>query len=133
MIYSEPFGINDLTATLEYTLLDPFVYSHRSNSSNYTNWGISLGTALPPNSDEIALELNYYLTNRVTINFLYKHQRSGEGFLDANGNLTFDDEVPIIRNYGGDVNRGDLDFAYVNNFLMGAGVRPQYLHYLDSN
>ncbi len=122
MIYSEPFGINDLTATLEYTLLDPFVYSHRSNSSNYTNWGISLGTALPPNSDEIALELNYYLTNRVTINFLYKHQRSGEGFLDANGNLTFDDEVPIIRNYGGDVNRGDLDFAYVNNFLMGARV-----------
>lgn len=122
LIYSEPFGINDLTAKLEYTLIDPFVYSHRSNSSNYTDWGISLGHSLPPNSDEIALELDYYLTNRVTLNFLYKHQRSGEGFLDANGNLTFDDRVPITRNFGGDVNRGDLDFKYVNNFLMGFRV-----------
>jgi hypothetical protein len=122
LICSEPFGISDLTAKLEYTLLDPFVYSHRTISSSYTNWGIALGASLPPNSDEIALELDYYLTNRITLNFLYKHQRSGEGFLDANGNLTFDDRVPIIRNYGGDVNRGDLDFAYVNNLLMGARV-----------
>lgn len=122
LMYIEPFGINDLTATLEYTLLDPFVYNSRTNQTNYTNWGISIGAALPPNSDEIALALRYYLTNRITLNFLYKHQRSGEGFLDVNGNPTFDDRVPIIRNFGGDINRGDLDFAYVNNFLMGFRV-----------
>jgi len=122
LIYAEPFGINDLTATVEYTLLDPFVYTSRTNMNNYTNWGISIGHSLPPNSDEIALALDYYLTNRIILNFLYKHQRSGEGFLDANGNLTFNDRGTIIRNFGGDVNRGDLDFAYVSNFLMGARV-----------
>jgi len=108
-MYVEPFGINDLTAIVEYTLLDPFVYSHRTNMSTYTNWGISLGAALPPNSDQIALELDYYLTNRITLNFQYKHQRSGEGFLDANGSPTLNDLGIITRNFGGDVNRGDLD------------------------
>ncbi len=120
--YSQPLGINDLTAKLEYTLLDPFVYSHRSNMSNYTNWGISIGHSLPPNSDEIAFELDYNLTNRATLNFLFKHQRSGEGFLDAKGNPTFNDLGVITRNFGGDVNRGDLDIKYVNNFLMGFRV-----------
>jgi Capsule assembly protein Wzi len=121
-MYAEPFGINDLTAIVEYTLLDPFVYSHRTNMSTYTSWGISLGSALPPNSDQIALELNYYLTNRITLNFQYKHQRSGEGFLDANGNPTLSDLGIITRNFGGDVNRGDLDSKYTNDFLMGLRV-----------
>ncbi len=122
IMYVDPFGLSDLTAILEYTRLDPFVYSHRTNESTYANWGISLGSALPPNSDEIALELNYYLTNRITLNFLYKHQRSGEGFLDANGNLTFNDAGVITRNFGGDVNRGDLDGSFYNTFLMGYRV-----------
>jgi Capsule assembly protein Wzi len=121
-MYVKPFGLNDLTATVEYTLLDPFVYSHRSNMSTYTNWGIGIGAALPPNSDEIALRLGYYLTNRITLTFLYKHQRSGEGFLDANGNPTLNDIGIITRNFGGDVNRGDLDFKYTNDFLMGLRV-----------
>jgi hypothetical protein len=122
LMYVEPFGINDLTATIEYTLLDPFVYSHRTNMADYTDWGISIGHSLAPNSDEIALALDYYLTNRVKLNLLYKHQRSGEGFLDANGNPTFDDRAIITRNFGGDVNRGDLDTKFVNTFLMGFRV-----------
>ena len=122
MIYAEPFGIRNLTAKLEYTLLDPFVYTSRTNMNNYTNWGTSIGTQLPPNSDQIALEMDYWLTNRITLNLLYEHQRSGEGFLDANGKPTLNDMGPIIRNFGGDINRGDLDFAYVNNFLQGLRV-----------
>ncbi|HEY9165842.1 MAG TPA: capsule assembly Wzi family protein [Candidatus Kryptonia bacterium] len=121
-MYVEPFGLNDLSASVEYTRIDPFVYSHRTNMSNYTNWGISIGAALPPNSDEVAFKLGYYLTNRITLNFLYKHQRSGEGFLDVNGNPTFSDRGIITRNFGGDVNRGDLDFKYTNVFLMGFRV-----------
>lgn len=122
LMYVNPFGISDLTAKLEYTLLDPFVYTSRSNMTNYTNWGVSVGTPLPPNSDQIALELNYYLTNRITLDFLYEHQRSGTGFLDANGNPTFVDRGVITTNYGGDINRGDLDFGHVNNFLEGFRV-----------
>ncbi len=141
-MYVEPFGISNLTAILEYTLLDPFVYSHRTNASTYTNWGISMGSPLPPNSDQIALELQYYLTNRITLEMLYRHQRSGIGFLDANGNFTLNDQGAITRNFGGDVNRGDLDGKYTNDFLMGyrvnrdiltlsARIEPIRQYYLD--
>ncbi len=108
----DPLNISDLTASIEYTRIDPFVYSHRTNESTYTNWGISLGHSLPPNSDEIALLLNYYLSGRFFINLKYQRQRSGIGIiLDSKGNL--------IRNFGGDVNRGDGDSIFKNEFLMG--------------
>ena len=142
LYYSRPFGINNLTAAVEYTRLDPFVYTHQSNMSNYTNWDVSIGTSLPPNSDEIALMLQYYLTNRVTLKFLYRHQRSGEGFLDANGNPTLNALGTIMRNFGGDLSRGDLDTRYYNTFLEGlrvnrdlftlsARIEPIRQYYLD--
>ena len=119
-MYVDPFGLNDVTATLEYTLLDPFVYSHRTNMSTYTNWGISIGDALPPNSDEIALALDYNLTSRLSLDLLYQHQRSGGGFL-------YDSKGRIIRNFGGDINLGSLDNRFVNTFLMGDRVNRDIL------
>lgn len=111
-IAGEPFDMENLTAYLEYTLIEPFVYSHRTNKSTYTHWGIGLGHPLPPNSDEIALMFDYYITNRIKLNFKYQYQRSGEGIvLDSSGVL--------VRNYGGDINRGDGDFIAKNEFLMG--------------
>lgn len=111
-ILYEPFETENLTAYLEYTLVEPFVYSHRTNKSTYTHWGIGLGHPLPSNSDEIALMFDYYVTNRIKLNFKYQYQRSGEGIiLDSGGAL--------IRNYGGDINRGDGDFIVKNEFLMG--------------
>jgi Capsule assembly protein Wzi len=111
MLY-EPLNLRNLTLSLEYTRLDPFVYSHRSNESSFTNWGVSLGHQLPPNSDEIAMLFNYDFSSRLSGWLKYQFQRSGEGvILDKNGNL--------IRNYGGDINRGDGDLAFTNTFLMG--------------
>ena len=119
MIY-EPLNIANLTTSVEYTRLDPFVYSHRSNESTYTHWGVGLGHQLPPNSDEIALLLNYDFSSRLSGWLKYQFQRSGEGIiLDANGNL--------VRNYGGDINRGDGDFAFTNTFLMGNRVNRNIL------
>lgn len=98
---------------LEYTHLDPFVYSHRSNKSTYTNKGVPLGHSLPPNSDEIAARINYRFTNRIGVDLTYRFQRSGQGILlDSAGNL--------LANYGGDINFG-LGDAYLrtNGFLDG--------------
>lgn len=103
----------NLNLTFEFTHLDPFVYSHRSNKSTYTNYSMSLGHALPPNSDEIAAKINYDISNRLRINFLYRHQRSGEGVIvDSSGTLK--------ANYGGNINFG-LGDAYIrtNGFLDG--------------
>lgn len=106
----------NMNLTFEYTHLDPFVYSHRSNKSTYTNWSASLGHLLPPNSDEIAFKLSYDITNRLRLDILYQHQRSGGGIvIDSSGNL--------IANYGGNINFG-LGDAYLrtNGFLDGTRI-----------
>jgi hypothetical protein len=119
-LWTNAFTIPNVTFALEYTRLDPFVYTHRSNKNSYTNWGMSLGHALPPNSDEIAAKLKVDITSRLSFDFLYQMQRSANGFLyDSLGN--------VIKNYGGDINRGDFDQPKYgkNEFLDGDRVNRQ--------
>lgn len=112
-LWTNKFNIN---LAIEFTHLDPFVYSHRSNKSTYTNNSLSLGHALPPNSDEIAAKISYDITNRLNVNFLYQHQRSGEG-------IVIDSIGILIANYGGNINFGTGD-AYLrsNGFLDGIRI-----------
>ncbi|MCX6162014.1 MAG: hypothetical protein NTV87_11885, partial [Ignavibacteriae bacterium] len=96
--------------------LDPFVYSHRTNKSTYTNWGMSLGHALPPNSDEIATKFTYWVGSRLRMDLTYQHQRSGAGFV-------FDSTGAMTINYGGDINIGSHDGnEFKNTFLQGNRV-----------
>ena len=111
----EAFNVPNIDLSLEYTRLDPFVYSHRDNKSSYTNHGLSLGHALSPNSDEIAAKANINVTNRINLQLLFQYQRSGEGF-------SYDSQGNVIGNYGGDVNRGDFDRELINKFLQGNRV-----------
>jgi hypothetical protein len=106
----------NMNVAAEYTHLDPFVYSHRSNKSTYTNWSLPLGHKLPPNSDEIALRIDYNITNRLKLLVQYQHQRSGKG-------IEFDSSGGLIANYGGNINFG-LGDAYIrtNGFLDGHRV-----------
>ncbi len=108
---------NDLNMdlSLEFTHIDPFVYSHRSNKSTYTNHLMSLGHALPPNSDEIAFKFDYDISNKLKIVLLYQHQRSGGGIVV--------DSLGILKaNYGGNINFG-LGDAYLRTSRFLDGIR----------
>ncbi|HEY5123338.1 MAG TPA: capsule assembly Wzi family protein [Ignavibacteria bacterium] len=119
-IWTEAFTIPNITLALEYTRLNPFVYSHRSNKDQYTHWGLSLGHALPPNSDEIAAKLKIDVTSRIKLDLLFQYQRSGDGFeYDQYGN--------IITNWGGNINVGSLDFNHQNLFLEGHRINRSIL------
>jgi len=80
-LWSDAFTLPNLSFAMEYTKLDPFMYAHKSNKNSYTNWTMSLGHNLQPNSEEIALKLSYDVTSRVHIDLLYQFQRSGGGYL----------------------------------------------------
>ncbi|MEO6693997.1 MAG: capsule assembly Wzi family protein [Ignavibacteria bacterium] len=111
-LWSDAFTIPNLELKTEYTHLDPFVYTHVSNKSSYTNWSLPLGHHLEPNSDEIAVKLNYNITNRLNINILYQHQRS------ANGIVT-DSLGRVLVNYGGNINNAS-GYSYSDpKFLRG--------------
>jgi hypothetical protein len=111
-LWTNEFNMN---LSLEYTHLDPFVYSHRSNKSTYTNHLMSMGHALPPNSDEISFKFDYDISNKLKLILLYQHQRSGEGIvLDSLGILK--------ANYGGNINFG-LGDAYLRTSKFLDGTR----------
>lgn len=118
-IWTDAFYLPNLTFAVEYTRLNPFVYTHKTNKSQYTNWGLPLGHNLTPNSDEIAVKMDYIISNRISLQFIYQHQRSGNGIIISGDTL--------IRNYGGDINRGDGDAKYDNTFLEGNRVNRNIL------
>lgn len=111
-LWVNAFSLPGLYLSLEYTRLDPFMYAHKSNKNSYTNWSMSLGHKLQPNSDEIAFKFGYDITNRIKLSFIYQYQRSGGGYL-------LDSAGKIIQNYGGDINRGDYWYIEKNTFLQG--------------
>lgn len=115
LLWNNAFMISALTMAVEYTRLDPFVYSHKSNKSQFTNWQLPLAHNLPPNSDEIAIKLDFNITNRLKIGFKYQHQRSGEGF-------EYDSLGVMVINYGGNINVGNFNTKIKDKFLQGNRV-----------
>ncbi|MDD5362929.1 MAG: capsule assembly Wzi family protein [Ignavibacteria bacterium] len=114
ILWTDAFSIPNLTATLEYTKLSPFIYTHRTNKSQYTNWTLPLGHKLPPNSDEIAFKLSTNIYNRLKVDLTLQHQRSANRIIMSGDTL--------IANYGGNINRGDGDIVRDNLFLEGDRV-----------
>jgi hypothetical protein len=111
-MWENAFTLPNLRMKLEYTYLDPFVYSHVSNKTQYTHWDLPLGHHLEPNSDEIAVGLDYDITNRISLRLLYQHQRS------ANCIVT-DSLGRVIVNYGGQINNAS-GYSYSEpEFLKG--------------
>lgn len=119
VIWTDGFWIPNLTISFEYTRLNPFIYTHRTNKSQYTHWTLPLGHNLQPNSDEIAIRINYDITHRLNFQLLYLHQRHGEG-------LVFDGDTLKI-NYGGTLNRGDADISIDNKFLQGNRIDKDFI------
>ncbi|MCX7834387.1 MAG: capsule assembly Wzi family protein, partial [Ignavibacteria bacterium] len=111
IIWTDGFWVPNLTLALEYTRLNPFIYTHRTNKSQYTHWTLPLGHNLQPNSDEIALKIDYDITNRLNFKIIYQKQRHGEGLVFSGDTLKI--------NYGGTLNRGDMDISIDNKFLQG--------------
>jgi hypothetical protein len=114
-LWTDAFTMPNLDLKLEYTRLNPFIYAHKTNKSNYTHWDFPLGHNLPPNSDEIAARLDFRFGSRLTAAILYRHQRSGNGFvLDSLGN--------ILINYGGNIENGIGESNITPKFLGGNRV-----------
>ncbi len=109
LLYSTPFS-TDLG--IEYTRVEPYMFTHFNNFNNRTNDGKLIGTYLYPNSDELAFVLRSFLFGRYPITFRLTYQRHGDNEVDSTGK--------VIRNVG-----GDFDFvhrpidSYTVKFLDG--------------
>jgi hypothetical protein len=109
------FGIPNLDADIEYTRLEPYVYSNRTSGDDYTHSSISMGNHLDPNSDEWLGELSYRPLSSLRLWASAGRERHGE-------NVTLNGVV--VKNVGGSAleghRSGDSDVA---PFLDGNLVR----------
>ncbi|MFN3306768.1 MAG: hypothetical protein ACK42Z_06245, partial [Candidatus Kapaibacteriota bacterium] len=92
-IYSLPFS-TDLA--LEYTRIEPYMFTHFNNINNRTNDGRLIGTYLYPNSDELAIAIRNFTLGRYPLIVKLAYVRHGANETDSSGK--------VIRNVGGDFN-----------------------------
>ena len=81
--------------TVEYTRINPYVYTHRLDGNQYTHNRDVLGLEIPPNSDELFVNVRHWLSAALWVELEYRHRRHGRNEVDAEGN--------VIVNHGGDV------------------------------
>ena len=89
-----PGRMDDFDLNLEYSRLDPFVYTHFYEINVYKNWNSSLGYFLPPNSDRWYLGLEwrplYTLSAEISAEFIRHGDNTAE--INAGGDLDFPPE-----------------------------------------
>jgi hypothetical protein len=96
LLCADPIGIPNTMLAVEYTRVEPYVFSHgRSRDNNYTSLGRVLGPAVGPNGD--TWQFGATITPRwnlsIAVNVLLG--RHGKNIVDLDGN--------VFRNVGGDI------------------------------
>ncbi len=112
-------GMNDVDAVLEYTRIEPYVYSNRLAGNNYTHSNVALAHRLNPNSDEWFLELRYRLSPKLRLRMNYRQERHGANIIEGDS---------VIFNAGGSVFQGHRDSdADTAPFLAGTVMKTRRL------
>ncbi|MGD0337661.1 MAG: hypothetical protein ABSB78_02620 [Bacteroidota bacterium] len=107
--YIEPAGLENTDIAVEYTRINPYVYSHHIPVNMYANHGFILGNPLGPNSDAWKIRVGYLILRQLQVDGSFVRERHGDNLIDANGVL--------ITNVGGNALMGhrsgdamDVDF-----------------------
>lgn len=81
--------------TVEYSRIEPYVYTHRFLGNQYTHNGSALGFELQPNSDELYVGFDYWAGASLRFGLTLQFRRHAANELDAEGR--------VIVNHGGDI------------------------------
>jgi len=72
-----PFGIKNVDSRIEYTRINPWVYTHRYPINTYTHYGDVIGYPAEPNSDELFVEIRKRFTRRFHSSLSFSKRRHG--------------------------------------------------------
>lgn len=118
LIASLPYGF-DFGA--EYSRIEPFTYTHFNYQLSMTNDKQMIGSILKPNSDLVALKLNWWWGQRYPISLNIGFIRHGNNIFDADS---------LIFNAGGDVLQTRRPFDPMTiKFLDGKLEKTSYIEF----
>lgn len=75
----EPFGLNDVDFRVEYTRVEPYVYTHYDSVNMYINYDKIIGYWAGPNSDDWFVEANYQISKDIRFRLTWERIRKGKG------------------------------------------------------
>ena len=75
----DPFGWRDSEIRLEYTRIEPYVYTHKDSTLRYQNYDQSIGHWLGPNADDLYIRAEHAFHRDVTAALIIERVRHGEG------------------------------------------------------
>jgi hypothetical protein len=107
----------NLDLIIEYTRVNPWVYEHKYQTTNYKHINFVMGHWLGQNSDQIRLQLNYRLLRGLKFKFYFERLRRG-GMEE------------IYYAYGGKDEK-ELNFLYSplrEDKVFGFSFRFEYIH-----
>ena len=119
-------GLPYLTATVEYTRINPFVYRNLLPAQNYTHYGYSLGDWMGNNADRFLFNVKYTPIPRLKLLLQYQYLRKGgEGTLDQQ--YFQQPQPPFLFNYMFNRNEWYLQSQYelYNNLYITGSYRAQ--------
>ncbi|MDZ7374840.1 MAG: capsule assembly Wzi family protein [candidate division KSB1 bacterium] len=131
-----PVGLADSQIRLEYTRIEPYVYTHYDSVNRYQHYDQILGNSLGPNADEWYVELSRYFGRDFRCLFWTSLVRKGEGEVsrahvaaDGNGKSFLQGVVERRRVLGIEVRdqvRRDvfIGLRYFQNWVSNAQHRP---------
>lgn len=91
----DPLNIPNTNFILEYTRVDPYMFSHnRSRENEYSSNNVLLGTQIGSNAESWFFKLDHFLSHRLTVSTQFEIQRSGEN--------SYDSSRFLVKNVGGD-------------------------------
>jgi len=119
MFYADMFEIPNTSLMVEYTRIEPYVFSHgRSRDDNYTSLGRILGTPIGPNADNWFFRVDYLPERNLAFSARVNLERKGLNVTDSTGRL--------LRNVGGDVFDPHRDSdPELKSFLDGTLVKTR--------
>lgn len=129
----------------DYSLATPYMYTYNSddeyNFYDYTNFGINLGSNLPPNSDRISLKVSFkpiYGLKISTRTSLIRHGNSYEGLSDDEVLDLYKKSSPVsdgsveMSSKDADSQTSYADFLRQDNimYVIQAGISSSYDFYI---
>jgi hypothetical protein len=115
-LFAEPLFFTNMSMVIEYTRVEPYVFSHnRSRENTYSSLGALLGPRIGPNADAWHLRLDWLPARRLQISARATFERSGENVYDSTGLL--------VKNVGGDFRQphrpnDPVDRVFLDGTLM---------------
>ena len=76
--WADPLGWEGGSLGLEYTRVDVFTYLHRGLNTNWSTFGVPMGSSLGPDADQLMLWADFWVTPGVVLRADVLKRRAGE-------------------------------------------------------